>query len=556
MRKLASAAILTSLFLTTHSFAAHLFPGQDQNENGAITGRVTVDGKPARGVIVIASPSGSSDPSKVIERMFSSSKSPKAETDSDGHYRIEGLPAGNYEVGPSAPTMVSISNDANQKVSIASGATVEGIDFALSRGGVITGKVTDSEGHPLIGERILLKPTDTSKQAGSAPNFDPRMYSTDDRGIYRIFGVRPGSYVVSAGNSQNDMFAVIGQRPKRVQTYYPGVADEARARPVDVTAGSETAVDIKIIASDKGFSVSGRVIDGETGKPISDAMIAYTPAPQARSADVDRDEFSFGPGGMTTTNARGEFRFESLAPGSYKAQVESMGIVTGASGFFADPLNFEIQSSNIEKLEIKVHQGASISGVVVIESGDASEAFNQVIPVMLYATASDHSSGSAARVSADASFRISGLKPGRVKIGPVPYAAQQFSLLRVERDGVDQSDGIDVQPNEQITGVRVIMTPANCVIRGHVTIQGDSQGASVWVSARPLKGEMIASNGSTRVDAKGDFIIEHLGPGDYEVEAGVMRPGTGAGRNASTKQIVSVSNGTPAEMSLVLNLNQ
>jgi len=236
--------------------------------------------------------------------------------------------------------------------------------------------------------------------------------------------------------------------------------------------------------------------------------------------------------------------------------VESMGILTGASGFFADPINFEVQSSNVDKLEIKVHQGASISGVVVIENADASEVFNQLVPVMLYASAGDHSSASAARVSADASFRFSGLKPGRVKIGPLPYAVQHFSVLRVERDGVEQTDGIDVQANEQISGMRVVMTPANCVIRGHVTLQGDSQGASVWVSARSLKGEMINSDESTRVDAKGDFIIENLAPGDYEVEAGVMRPGTGPERNVSTKQIVTVTNGVPAEVNIVLNLNR
>jgi hypothetical protein len=175
---------------------------------------------------------------------------------------------------------------------------------------------------------------------------------------------------------------------------------------------------------------------------------------------------------------------------------------------------------------------------------------------MLYASNGDQSSATAARVSADASFRISGLKPGLAKIGPLPYAAQKFSLLRVERDGVEQPDGIDVQPNEQISGVRVIITPANCAIRGHVTIQGDAQGASVWVSARSLKGEAVGSNGSTRVDGKGDFLIENLAPGDYEIEAGVMRPGTGRERNISTKQLVTVTNGAPAEVNVVLNLNQ
>ena len=561
MSTLARIATFISLLVLVQPFAWSAFAVQDSNESGTITGRVTVDGKPARGLIVIAVTSIPSDPSKMIERMFSLAKSPKAETDSDGRYRLEGLPAGNYEVAPSAPTMVTLSNEPGQKVSVTSGSTVEAIDFSLSRGGVITGKVIDSEGHPLVGEAISLKGTDASKPAVSSSNADQRMYSTDDRGVYRIFGVRPGRYIVSTGTSSNPMLGFISQRPRRVQTYYPGVMDEARAKPVDVTAGSETSgVDIKLIAADKGFTVSGRVIDADTGKPITDAMVAYSLAtPQVRPGDNQTEPSSGMPGGMTTTNTKGEFRFDSLAPGNYKAEIESMGILTGAGGFFADPLNFEVQSTNIDKLEIKVHQGATISGVVVVENADASDVFGQIVPFMLYATVTDDqmksSSGSAARVSADASFRISGLKPGRVKIGPVPYGAQKFSLLRVERDGVEQSDGIDVQPNEQIIGVRVIMIPANCTIKGHVTIQGDSQDSSVWAAARSLHGSIIENHESSRVDAKGDFVIENLAPGDYEVEVSTTLPGSGAGRKASAKQIVTVTNGTPAEVTLVLNLS-
>jgi protocatechuate 3,4-dioxygenase beta subunit len=440
-------------------------------------------------------------------------------------------------------------------VSVAGGATADGVDFSLSRGGVITGKITDSEGNPLIGEEISLKGADPSKSGATSSSADQRMYSTDDRGVYRIFGIRPGRYIVSSGTSHNPMFGLLLKRSKRVQTYYPGVTDEARAKFVEVTAGSEASgVDIKLGGADKGFTVSGRVVDAETGKPIADAMVAYSPgAPQARPDDSQHEDFSGVPGGMTTTNARGEFRLESLAPGNYKALVESMGILTGAGGFYSDPLNFEVQSANVEKLEIKVHLGAGISGVVVVENTDAAEAFNQLVPFMLYATVSD-GQGSAARVAADSSFRISGLKPGRVKIGPMPYGAQKFSLLRVERDGVEQPDGIEIQANEQITGVRVIMIPANCVIRGHVTIVGVTLDSSIWVSARPLNGNLNTNEGS-RVDTKGDFVIENIGPGEYEVEVSTSVPGAGVKRKVSARQTVTVTSGVPAEAALVLNLN-
>jgi protocatechuate 3,4-dioxygenase beta subunit len=549
-------AIFISLLIGTQAFAGSASPVQDSKESGSITGRVTVDGKPARGVVVIAAQSVPTDPAKVLERMFSLSKSPKAETDSEGRFRLEGLPAGSYEVAPSAPTLVGpAADEAGKKVSVSAGATAEGIDFSLSRGGVITGKITDSEGNPLIGEEISLKAADPSKPGGSSQNADQRMYSTDDRGVYRIFGIRPGRYIVSSGTFRNPMFGLLLKRPKRVQTYYPGVTEEARAKFVEVTAGSEASgVDIRIGAADKGFTVSGRVIDAETGKPIADAMVAYSHrAPQAPRDDSEQEDFSGIPGGMTTTNARGEFRLDSLAPGNYRAHVDSMGILTGAGEFYADPLNFEVQSANIDRLEIKVHQGASISGVVVIENTDTADAFNQLVPFMLYATLAD-GQGSAARVTADSSFRIGGLKPGRAKISPLPYGAQKFSVLRVERDGVEQPEGIEIQPNEQITGVKVIMIPANCSIHGHVTIVGGPRDSTIWVNARPLNGNM-RSGASSRVDTKGDFVIENIGPGEYEVEVSTSLPGTGVKPRVSAKQNVTVTSGVPAEATLVLNLS-
>src|SRR5216684_4475474 len=94
-------AIFLSLLVGIPTFAGSASPVQDSKESGTVAGRVTVDGK-----------------------------SPKAETDSEGRYRLEGLPAGSYEIGPSAPTLVSLgTNEAGQKVSVSGGATAEGIDF-------------------------------------------------------------------------------------------------------------------------------------------------------------------------------------------------------------------------------------------------------------------------------------------------------------------------------------------------------------------------------------------------------------------------------------------
>ena len=79
-------------------------------------------------------------------------------TDQDGKYRITDVPAGNYQVAPVTPAFVI--SDANksygQSLIIAEGDNVAGIDFDLMKGGVITGKVTDADGHPVMEERLTL----------------------------------------------------------------------------------------------------------------------------------------------------------------------------------------------------------------------------------------------------------------------------------------------------------------------------------------------------------------------------------------------------------------
>jgi protocatechuate 3,4-dioxygenase beta subunit len=445
---------------------------------------------------------------------------------------------------------------------------------------VITGKITDSEGRPVIGERVSLKPLDKTDAASASASIigmiGNRMYTTDDRGIYRIFGLRPGRYIVSVGKDSNPMSAFLSQGPKRVQTFYPSVIEEIKAKPVQVTAGAEAAgVDIQFSGTDKGFVVSGRVVDSEKNTPIANAMVAYSKAAKDRTDDASVSieggpaiNLPGAPGGFTSTNDKGEFRFTSVTPGKYKLEATSIGAFAGAGGsqFYADPLVFEVQSMNVDKLDIKVHRGAVISGVVIIESADAQDSLDRMGQLMLMAMVVDeatnsYSSGNCV-VGADGSFRLGGLKPGKVNFRPFSMSARRPGLLRVERNGVEVQGSFEVQPNEEIVGIRVVLTPATCVIRGHVTIQGGAlqPGAKVtararWVNADPPNFAEAFGDGSAEVGANGSFLIENLTPGNYEVEVFTFGPPAQRGtRRKSAKQTVIVTTESPAEVEIVLDL--
>ncbi|MEW6208140.1 MAG: carboxypeptidase-like regulatory domain-containing protein, partial [Acidobacteriota bacterium] len=224
---------------------------QDQKEQktGSVTGRVTIDGRAAAGVIVLLSPSGS-DPARRIELSLSGATAIRTTTDENGNYIFSDVPAGGYRATTYTLSLVaapdSKSGVTEREITVTE-ETLEGIDFALIRGGVITGRVTDASGRPMVRETISInREGDSDNQLGLARSFsnNPSMLLTDDRGVYRIYGLLPGKYFVIVGG---DNFSSLFMGRKTPRTYHPGVADRARAKPVEVAAGSEaTGVDIRI----------------------------------------------------------------------------------------------------------------------------------------------------------------------------------------------------------------------------------------------------------------------------------------------------------------------
>jgi hypothetical protein len=138
--------LLTSVFLLLLPGGASTLPAQSTapptvkaTNTGVISGQVTLKAKPASQVtMVLFCDDTSADWCPKGEL--------KASTDVNGLYRLTGLPAGTYWVKPMTPAFVEMS----RKVTIDNGETVARIDFDLVKAGVITGRITDADGHPVI----------------------------------------------------------------------------------------------------------------------------------------------------------------------------------------------------------------------------------------------------------------------------------------------------------------------------------------------------------------------------------------------------------------------
>src|SRR5437870_10075217 len=171
--------LLTSVFILLLPGSASTLPAQSTatptaqpTNTGVISGQVTLKAKPAPQVAMVLYGDGDA-----AIRLPNGEL--KTSTDASGVYRLTGLPAGSYRVMRMTPAFVEVG----RKVTIGDGETAAGIDFELVKGGVITGRITDADGHPVIEEWVDLfdaepPPGQTEEKIGYF-----RLHGeTDDRG--------------------------------------------------------------------------------------------------------------------------------------------------------------------------------------------------------------------------------------------------------------------------------------------------------------------------------------------------------------------------------------
>lgn len=498
-----------------------------------VSGRITIKDKPAPAVAVGLRVHDESRPQPITLRGV---------TDLNGEYRITNVPAGTYLIAVSAPAFVFPDDfPGNKTLIVNKGETIDNLDFTLLRGGVITGKVTDAEGRPLIQQQVQI--LSENPRSGYFSNIQ-----TDDRGIYRAFGLAPGRYKVSAGSGDEDSFSGRYQPAQFRRVYHPNVSDPEQAKAIQVSEGSEaTNVDIVLGRTVTTYTASGRIVD-EAGQPLPNIAFAITHFVNQNSTH------SMSTGAVS--NARGEFRFEKLSPGSYAAMIRPEANVD----LRADQVRFEITDADVTGLVMTVKKAASVSGVIVIEGSDDKGMREQLrmtgVSVSMANPVSDRGGwGLYARFADDGSFRIGGLPAGTANF--YISSSSRFRIVRVERDGVIQPRGVEIRERENVTGIRLVATFANASIRGTIQVQNGTLPPnaqfSVWLTKVGEDPYQNYSSNSTQVDARGQFVIEGLMPGNYELNTGVFLPGVR--ENPHKKQEVVVTGGVVTNVTVTIDLS-
>ena len=310
-RLLCHALIAAPAILFTAFAANAQAPDAKTKGTGSISGRVTIGGKAAEGIPVAASGGENSD-----RRVAAA----KAVTDGDGRYHLSGLAPGQYQIAPLTPNLTAAQQEAfpnygfpyfgaSKNIILAANEAVDDIDVKLVRGGVITGRVTDADNKPVVEVRVSLQPiADPQNPVRPPVPYNSQMHQTDDRGIYRIYGLPAGRYTVSVGYSGTEGIVASSSRRYYQRTFYPDVTEPAKATIVELAEGSEaTNIDIKVGGSADTYSVIGHVIDSETGLPISGVHIGFL------TVRPNQERPSTFYSGLTSDN-RGEFKFDGFGP--------------------------------------------------------------------------------------------------------------------------------------------------------------------------------------------------------------------------------------------------
>ena len=519
---------------------------QAQQQAAVVSGRVVLDGKTSTSVEVVLLSEGNERRTEIA----------RTSTDAEGRFRLNVEAAGRYRVMPFAPAYVSSNAHTVAKViTVAPGEEIKDVDFALVPGGVITGRVLTPEGRPAIAERIAVTPLAQPDQNRSTLNLPGAMLETDDRGVYRIFGLPPGRYLVSAGTAGQSVAAdVYNRRFSYTRTFHPNVSEEAKAAVIEVTAGSEASnVDITMLPRAESFTASGRIVDVRNSQPLAGVTFGY-------AATRENGRVSGAPVRDLQTDAKGEFVINKLTPGRYVVFVSS----NRDTGIYSEMLPFEVTKGDVTDLELKAEQGSSVSGMVVVEGVTDVNITRKLTGVslgnILYQPQMIWTAQEMPVINADGSFRFNGLRPGTLRIAPnTQLLPRGFSVLRVERDGIAQRDGIDIPDDAtNINGVRIVMAYGNGIVRGQSKINSAQipQGTPLFVFARRTDSPTITA--STEVDARGSFIIEWLAPGEYEFMLGVRKQGVpNGGMSFSTaRQTVRVANNATADVTLVFSTNE
>ncbi|MCL6480480.1 MAG: carboxypeptidase-like regulatory domain-containing protein, partial [Firmicutes bacterium] len=437
-----------------------------------------------------------------------------ARTDETGRFRLENIEPGSYRLVVERAGYVRreygqrSSNRPGTVLELRPGQQLRDLLFRLERAAVITGRVYDREGEPMAGVQVQAN---RMVYASGQPQLVPTSSSqTDDRGLYRIYGLSPGRYFLSATPSAGrfGLFASPNETESYVPTYYPGTTDPARAIPLEVRAGDELpGVDL-LVEPVEGVRLRGVVVDAATNNPMPGAVVMVLAAEGlVRGLATARRE---------TTAADGSFEIRNVPPGSY--QLVALAMTQGESRVARLPL--VVGRDDVEGLSLLLSAGGTVHGRARVEGQEGASLEGVRLNLRAREMPFAFTGGGSTRIGADGSFTIR-ILPGLtfdVTVAGLPAGYYLKSVQYGSQEVLDTGFDPAMAPAAQL---EIVLSPNGGGVEGRVL---DAEllplaGVTVVLAPEPNRRHLLRLFQTTTTDSQGRYVLSGIAPGTYKLFA-------------------------------------
>lgn len=494
---------------------------------GSISGRVTIQGKPAADVelFLFREKENSTDREKVTVK-----------TGKDGRYKFDNLPAYHYSLEVLTEEYVNAGDTYERPVgidvSLTKSEAIQDADIALISGGIVSGQVLNMDGKPVAGIPVEVFRPDGRQVYFASRNSQGT--TTDSQGKFRITGITPETYLVGQGvdvermqGKVRDRYDIspignIGSDSYYERSYFPDGQDITKAKPIQVTSGAEIkGISIRVGKNLKAYSVNGQIMD-EEGNPVKNygfTICRRTPNGGYRTSINSQ------------TDANGYFFIKGFLSGNY-----FIGEGFRDAIFQFTNIDFEIKNNDLSGVYVKAARGYSVGGKFVLEGNTNPEVQAMIPQLKLRAmNVPDWNNKSSVQwkettVNNDGTFRIGGFRSGNFEISITgTRVSQYFAITRIEYPiSEDKQQSQILLPenrgdvllsieNNNLTDAKIFLRYKNGTIKCKVNFINGLRppGTHLYASLRH-EGSITAPT----IDANGEFVEDGLDDGDYTLEIG------------------------------------
>jgi uncharacterized protein (DUF2141 family) len=498
-----------------------------------------------------------------------------AVTDDAGGFAFTSLPTGRYSLSASKGGYVPSAFGAKRPggpgttIVVGDGQHVVGLVMKLLKGSVLTGTVLDENGRPAPDVTVSALQYAVSFQTGGRtlqPAPFASSHTTDDRGMYRIYGLAPGEYVVSAtssmrpngdpraaadihqtteadiqraqqllresGGTPSVPAAVPGGSPRTpgstviyAPVYYPAAVAAADATMISLGPHEERSgidVHLRMVPTAR---IEG-VVSGPDGAPIPDVRIMMMdpgPLPQDVILMVFRS---------ATSDRQGRFVLPGIPPGRYTISATEFPGAAARAGGAGGPTGPALSAETEVSVEgddvttsLVLSPGVAVSGRMVFE-GALAPPDPATVPLILVRSPLTVPGFGGLRANADGTFTFPSVMPGsyRIAVNGRGRALGGWLLKSVKANSDDWADvALDIRPNENVDGVVVTFTDQRTEISGRMQDAAGKPAPEYFIIVFSAdKRFWVPQSRRTqevRPGADGQFIVRDLPAGDYLMSA-------------------------------------